>query len=82
MREKGYKHKNSRTKSIKLILLDMQIGDKLDKESLIKSLYGEKYIEKYAYFHSRSFDVLFCNVKKELHDRKFVSVDKIITRII
>lgn len=64
------------------ILQLMEVGDQYCKTELIKSLLMDKYSEKDIWFQTRSFDVIFCTAKRMIPDKKFVSVNKKITRLL
>jgi hypothetical protein len=54
----------------------LEVGQELEKKAFIKLHWSN-----IDYFVERSFDVAFCNAKKEFPDREFRSKNKMITRI-
>jgi hypothetical protein len=57
-------------------LMTLGVGEQFSKKGFITIYWG-----KCDYFVERSFDVAFCNAKKEFPDREFRSKNKMITRI-
>ena len=57
-------------------LMTLGVGEQFSKKEFIITYWG-----KCDYFVERSFDVAFCNAKKEFPDREFKCKSKIITRI-
>ena len=57
-------------------LMTLGVGGQFSKKEFITTYWGN-----YDYFVERSFDVSFCNAKKEFTDREFKCKKGIITRI-
>lgn len=68
--------KRKKGKAIKQALEQLNIGEGFDKQQFIVSIWGDV-----DYFLERSFDAMFCEIKKEFTDRTFKSIKKVITRL-
>jgi len=66
----------SMVKKIAEVLEPLEVGKQFDKKTFIILHWG--YCD---YFVERSFDVSFCKVKKLMPEKKFKSINKLITRI-
>jgi hypothetical protein len=56
--------------------MTLGVGEQFSKKEFITTYWG-----KCDYFVERTFDVAFCNAKKEFPDREFRSKNKMIIRI-
>lgn len=68
--------KNTLGNKIKEAIEPLDVGQELDKKEFILLHWGNC-----DYFVERSFDVAFCNAKKQFPDREFKTKKRIITRI-
>jgi hypothetical protein len=66
----------TKLKVVSKALNTLGVGEQFSKKEFIITYWG-----RCDYFVERTFDVAFCNAKKEFPDREFRSKNKMITRI-
>jgi hypothetical protein len=66
----------TKLKVVSKALITLGVGEQFSKKEFITTYWG-----RCDYFVERTFDVAFCNAKKEFPDREFRSKNKMITRI-
>ena len=67
--------KVTRVQHITNALVELEIGDEINKTEFIREHWGSV-----DYFIKRSFDVAYCTARKNLPERKFIAKYNIITR--